>query len=133
MSISFIAVSLSDELTKNVGPKPTGTVEGDFMLALVWAYEETVTSAPTGWTLEAQNNTIDVEGEPEVFNSYLYSKFAGSSEPSDYTWVTSTDTGPTPNRRVVILTYRGVLSSSPISEDRAPHTENAGSNVLEIQ
>src|SRR5688500_15114935 len=106
MSISFVAVSISDEATKNVGPKPTGTAENDLMLAHVWAYEETVTAAPTGWTEQtsARQTTRDVEGEPEIFTSYIYHKFAGASEPADYTWETTTDTGPTPNRRVVLAT-----------------------------
>lgn len=133
--ISFVAVSISDEATKNVGPKPPGTAENDLMVALVWAYEEEVTSAPSGWVLRESNSTNDVTGEPEKFNSYLYQKEAGASEPADYTWVTTTDTGPTPNRRVVIVSYRGTFISPPdngIVEDRAPHTENAGSNQLTL-
>lgn len=127
--ISFVARSISDVATPNVGPKPTGTAEGDLMIAHVWAYEETVTAAPTGWTLLEQQSTNDVEGQPEVFNAYLYIKEAGASEPADYTWTTS---GPSTNRRVVIATYRGVLLSGPTSEDRATHTENAGSNTLSL-
>lgn len=129
MAISFVALSISDEATPNVGPKPTGTADNDIMLAHVWAYEETVTSVPTGWTLLEQQSTSDVTAQPEVFNAYLYIKEAGASEPADYTWGTS---GPSTNRRVEIVSYRGCLLSGPTSEDRATHTENAGSNTLSL-
>jgi hypothetical protein len=136
MSISFVALAKStgevDPVLLKTCPKPTGTREGDIMLALVWAYEEEVTSAPTDWDILEQQSTSDAEGEPEVFNAYLYIKEAGASEPSSYTWETTTTTGPAPNRRVVIVSYRDVLLSGPTSEDRATHTENAGSNTLSL-
>lgn len=139
MSISFISASISDDLTRNVGPKPIGTAEGDFMLAHVWAYEEDIVSAPVGW--EGPENaaggpTNDVTGEPEAFFHNIYSKFAGTIEPDDYTFVITTDTGPDPNRRVVIASYRGVHpdagATHPIAGVSDGHTENAGSDTLEI-
>lgn len=144
MAISFIAVSISDVLTKNVGIKPIGTAEDDYMLAHVWAYEETVTSVPTGWTGPENvftGPTIDVDGQLEAFNHYIYGKFAGASEPATYTWGTTTDTGPDPNRRVVIVTYRGVQPDvgafHPIAGVSDGHTEKGGvghanPNTLEI-
>lgn len=139
MSISFVAVAKStgsvDPVLLKTCPKPTGTAERDLMVALVWAYEETVSSAPTGWTEREHNQTSNVVGQPERFHSYLYHKEAGASEPSSYTWETTTSTGAAPNRRVVIVSYRGCFISPPdngISEDRAPHTENDGSNTLAI-
>lgn len=141
MAISFVALAYStDEVDPellNVGPKPTGTAENNVMLAHVWAYEEEVTDAPDDWTLvEGPLQTNDVEGQPEVYNAYLYIKEATDSEPDDYTWETTTDTGPAPNRRVVIASYRGVFTTPDVSEgfseDRSTHTENASSNTLPI-
>lgn len=63
--------------------KPTGTIDGDYMLAHIQTSGNiSVSSAPSGWTLVDSDTTASGD-------SYLYSKTA-SSEGSSYTWTLST-------------------------------------------
>lgn len=134
MSITFVAAARSTSAVDNVllktCPKPTGTVENDVMAAHVWGYRETVTSAPSGWTLLQSNVTSEALANDFNFNSYLYRKVAGGSEPADYTWETTTDTSPTPTRRVVIASYRGCLTSAPVESSATAETEDAAGPTL---
>lgn len=68
--------------------KPTSTVEGDYLFAVI-GFEGgggsiTVNSVPSGWTLKEPTT-----GNPDM---YTYYKVAGSSEPSTYAWGISSST-----------------------------------------
>lgn len=97
--MSFVAATHADQnpATSLACNKPTGTVDNDYMLALVKRVSEAApTTVPTGWTLLADNL---VGGGNSV---WLYGKLA-SSEGASYTWTwaDSLRTG------ITIATYRG--------------------------
>lgn len=82
--LNFINISTwgnsSNSLTATVYP-PTGTSSGDLMLlAIGRSNEEDPTTVPTGWTLEARRPS------GQTYNYWVYSKVAGASEPTGYTW-----------------------------------------------
>lgn len=89
--ITFIASATG---TSNSSPttcnKPTGTAQGDLMIAFMYTDGTGVWTAPSGWT-QVQNTD----------QSIMY-KVAGASEPSSYSFV-STKAG---FRYVAITTYR---------------------------
>jgi hypothetical protein len=75
--------------------KPAGTREGDLMVAFVANNGSTMTfTPPTGWREVIDPGT---RGQPS-----LYWKYAGSSEPADYTWTPSTSAKPAG----LIVTFR---------------------------
>lgn len=59
--------------------KPTGTADGDTMMAMIWGASATVTSAPAGWTLM---------GGSEASQLLIYKKQA-LSEGATYSWAFS--------------------------------------------
>lgn len=95
--------------------KPTGTTEGDFMIALVFKYNGT-TGTPSGWTEIAKTTTGTIRYG-------LYLKVAGASEPSSYTFPLL-DTG---FYAASILTYRGGLGE--VTDIGAP-TQNSSSSSI---
>lgn len=108
MPVDFVAVASKgglDNVTSLTINKPTGTVQGDFMLAVITS-DGTSVSIPSGWTtfFSQQHPDSSISGR-------TYYKFAGSSEPSSYTWTSS---GSGCAFHGFILTYRGVRTSSPI-------------------
>jgi len=71
--------SSSTSVTVN---KPSGVVDGDFMVcAICLDNPSNGYTAPSGWT-ERQNSDLDHGGA----NGSVWTKQAGSSEPSSYTW-----------------------------------------------
>ncbi|MBX4192571.1 LamG domain-containing protein [Candidatus Parcubacteria bacterium] len=85
--------------------KPSGTVEGDFLLAGIALDDGTPSlTAPSGWTPIARtNNDVDA-------SLASYYKVAGASEPSSYTWTIT----PSAKGAGGITRYEGVRSFSPI-------------------
>lgn len=87
--------------------KPSGTVQGDLMLAFqttsgtLWP----TTTPPTGWTQIENPQTLTVE-------SRCWYKVAGASEPSTYTWVYSSTSS---SITLEIHRINGVSSSAPIN------------------
>lgn len=67
--------------TTTVVTKPSGTVDGDLLVAILGnrAATKTMSSVPSGWTLITSNTGATNKG------MYAYWKIA-SSEPSDWTW-----------------------------------------------
>src|ERR1051325_2422340 len=62
--------------------KPTGLASGDLLLAGIYVTGSPTITPPSGWTLVQS-----------TAKSYIYDKFAGSSEPSSYVWsLSSTQT-----------------------------------------
>jgi hypothetical protein len=84
--------------------KPTGTVQGDVMVAVINFNSNITVTAPSGWT------TIDEDdGIPSAGTALIYYKVAGASEPTTYTWQ-----GSASNRYGgVIATFTGSFNSDP--------------------
>ncbi|HYE95062.1 MAG TPA: hypothetical protein VD962_02535, partial [Rubricoccaceae bacterium] len=82
--------------------KPTGVVQGDFLMAVIRTRIGAGWNVPSGWT----QLMIHTSGGTQV----VFYKFAGSSEPTSYTF---TATGP---HRMAggIVAYSGVHSATPI-------------------
>jgi len=77
----FDVASLSTPYDATVN-KPTGTVEGDILFAVIDHWCSTprfIDSVPSGWTLLGEYIS-------DVDRYHLYYKIAGASEPSSYTW-----------------------------------------------
>jgi hypothetical protein len=89
MTVSYIASASVGNInnvdqTSVVCSKPSGTVQGDIMIAVFTApYTGSLTyTAPSGWNLASSHAG---GGSVSLFSG-LYYKIAGSSEPSTYTW-----------------------------------------------
>ena len=80
---SSTSKNLNDTASSIVVNKPAGVIEGDVLIASIAVRPETLTvTPPSGWTLVVrQNNSIAT-----VNAVLIYSKVAGASEPSTYTW-----------------------------------------------
>ena len=64
-------------------PKPAGTVAGDFMVAAIGFRDDAATIAPpSGWTLVRRMD----QSSGNDNSLAIYTKAAGASEPSSYTW-----------------------------------------------
>jgi hypothetical protein len=74
--------------TNATGSKPTGTVEGDRMYAWfgIGASTAITPTAPTGWELVSGTWPTMVEVGGFKVRAWCYTKPAGASEPSTYTW-----------------------------------------------
>jgi hypothetical protein len=92
-------------------PVPPGTVQGDFMLALLQAdYGNVGGSLPSGWTLI--NEHLEGRNDRDL-SLHAYYKIAAATEPSSYTW-NVVNAGLHPLAGGTILTFRGVDQASPV-------------------
>ncbi|HLG04977.1 MAG TPA: autotransporter-associated beta strand repeat-containing protein, partial [Gemmatimonadales bacterium] len=105
--------------TSLVISKPSGTVEGDVMIAAVAVRPNTATiTAPSGWTLIRRTNNTNATANSQA----TYRKVAGSSEPSSYTWTLgSSPTGGAGG----IMTFYGVNTASVVDVETGQTTANA--------
>jgi hypothetical protein len=87
--------------------KPTGTVQGDLLLAAISVDGTPNISPPTGWTTIREGNS-GTQVRLEV-----YYKVAGASEPSSYTFTWSRYN--TQQAAGAILRYSGVNTTAPIN------------------
>lgn len=86
--------------------KPAGTASGDLLIAFVEANgaSASVTASPSGWTrIGAQTGNSNVLSE-------VWTKTAGGSEPSTYSWTLSAGL----RGRVTIHAYTGQDTTNPI-------------------
>lgn len=83
--------------------KPTGTVDGDSMLAIISYADANSPSPPAGWTL--------LDSETTSTHSYEYWKIA-SSEGSSYTF----DSGLIAGASIAIISFANSHPSSPIDK-----------------
>lgn len=121
-SISVVGTpttAITNNSTSMTIDKPTGTVEGDFMLATV-AISSTATASISGWTRISPNPVANdpIFCAPSVVTHtsvHTFYKFAGASEGASYS---ATWTGPTYGAGG-ITTYKGVDSTTPI--DTSPN------------
>lgn len=92
--------------TSIVGSKPTGTVDGDLLVASIGIYGDVnISAVPSGWTL-ATSDTTSGTGEP---TGYMYYKVA-SSEPTTWTWTLATSIRAT----ITVVRIDGQASTSPL-------------------
>lgn len=119
MSITFVAAASSQQ-SSPAPAVPTGTANGDVMLAFVSTsrQNDTMNTTPAGWTL------LDTNPSNAVGTIMTYYRVA-SSEPASYTWVWQT--GGTD--RATIATWRGVDNVSPINAHSTPTAD--GSSVTD--
>ena len=91
-------------LTTITVPKPAGTIEGDFLLALILNGHFNVGatwSQPSGWA-ELEDKVVPGGRGPSFTYAFLV---AGDSEPADYTWINALTRG---GRIGVIMRFSGV-------------------------
>ena len=123
--ITFIGVEQSTTSTSSlVVNKPTGTAQGDLMVAILFTTNGASWTQPSGWTEVADTGNIAV--------AY---KVAGASEGSSYTFTA----GKTGTQAGIIVTYRNAVydtvgtviasTSSPLSIPAITLSANA-STVL---
>lgn len=86
--------------------KPSGTIDGDVMLAVVYAGNETISGAPGGWTLIG---SLDWFGGKESSGYYK----VASSEGANYTWTI----GASSQMKGTIVTYSGASGVNTTGTD----------------
>ena len=92
--------------------KPTGTSQGDVMVALVVGHSTDNISPPAGWATVYENDYFFRESEYRSHGFYV--KLVGSSEPSSYSWSFSADgIFDTPYMCGAIVTYSLASKKSP--------------------
>ena len=104
-----------------VGNRPTGTADGDYLLALVQSASatETITVVPSGWTLVQEDTTV------ADFTTWLYEKTA-ASEPATWSWTKSAAAA----WRVSVTAFQNVHATTPRN---AQAVENiAGANTIAV-
>ena len=83
--------------------KPSGTTEGDLMVAIIQFNANTTITPPTDWIQIDEDDGIS-----SVATVIIYYKIAGASEPSDYTWTASST-----RHGGIIATFSGSFDSDP--------------------
>ena len=87
-TVSFRSYDANDNggaATTVVVTKPSGTVEGDIMIAFITADIDNTITPPDGWA------QIDTALYTTTLESWAYYKIAGASEGADYTWTGTSD------------------------------------------
>ena len=101
------ASASSDTTSINVS-KPSGTVQGDLLIANFVSDGSSTLSAPGGWTLVEGGGVNPVDNTPSFGVWY---KIAGASEPSNYTFTSSASE----ELYIAVLRYTGHDPSAPIN------------------
>lgn len=110
MTIAFraAAVAANGAAPTSIGvAKPTGTTDGDLLLAfVVISADKEISAAPDGWALLASANTGTATGD---CRHHAYWKIA-AGEGSSYTWTFS----GTADTAAAVLAYSGASSDNPV-------------------
>jgi len=111
-SISFVGIEEGEATGGSalIINKPAGVAENDTLIALVVTQDTTGPSwtGPAGWT-EHYDNSDNTIGDPGLA---FYTKVAGTSEPSDYSW---TSTEGMRDRQGMVVAYRGASVTFDVS------------------
>ncbi|WP_330242018.1 hypothetical protein [Streptomyces sp. NBC_00525] len=107
---------LSDTASLNINV-PSGTVEGDFMVAIVSTWAGATVSAP-GWTVETYATTTNL-------SSWILTKVAGASEPSSYVFSWSGAASANGG----IITYADTDGFAPVSGGANPAPKTTGGSI----
>ena len=112
-----------------VGTKPSGTVDGDYLIAhLTLDQVDTVTAVPSGWSL--LHGPITPVGND--VRLYVYTKIAASEGP-DYTWSLSASNA---EGALCLIRVSGVDSASPVdvsgtsTQDNNSGTSHASATIV---
>lgn len=121
MAVAVQASTTRSSATANAtGDRPTGTVDGDLLIAFVLiATGTTVSGVPSGWNLE--DNTGNAAGCRVV----TYTKIA-SSEPATWTWTLNTAT----NNAVHVLRIDGHDPTTYVNVDGGQANDSASTSVV---
>lgn len=111
-TVAFESKTELDQVTNSttwVLSKPSGTIEGSFLLAHLANQNDarTIVGVPSGWTLLDSSVSTD-----NPHQALVYYKVAGGSEPSTYTWTWDASSGS--NGTGTIERYSGVDPLNPI-------------------
>ena len=125
MAISFVSSSraVASQTTSITGARPSGVQEGDVLVAFIFFDGSSgVSSPPSGWTLV--DGWASLGRQPSAF-----SKVAGASETTDYTFTGGTFGAV--QHEIFILAFRGVDATSPVfGFSDAPGTNEVPSEDL---
>lgn len=101
--------------------RPTGTVNGSFLLAAITVDggNNTTITPPAGWTLVQRTDSGN------FLNLATYRRFAGGSEPTSYSWSIS----PTARASGGIARFSGVDSSNPIADANDSNASNSSASL----
>lgn len=91
--------------------KPSGVASGDVLLVFGASNEGAWDTLPSGFT---QIDLSTDASTPNNFRCYAWYKVCGGSEPSSYTFGSTTAAGSGAPMVVAMSAWRGVLNSSPI-------------------
>lgn len=119
---SFVASTYAYNTTGTTATcnKPSGTTEGDLMVAIINCNSNTTITAPSGW------NVIDEDdGIASTATVLIYYKIAGASEASSYDWTWSGNT----RWGVAIATFSGSFDSDPSSGSFSYVYQSSSSNT----
>ena len=114
MAIAFVSKGTSAQSSSNsiILNKPTTTNTNDCLVAVFYILSTTVTisTIPTGWLL--------LKSQTGINNGlFVYTKKATSSEPSTYTWTTSTG----------VIWMGGTMDFSGVDTTGSPPGDDGGS------
>lgn len=115
--ISFIAAATAYDNGDNkvVITRPGSVANGHFLVVAIASNSATATT-PTGWTLQLVTNNGG-------YRQYIFTKFAGASEPATYTFNLSALVGATG----LLAAYSGVDPAAPV--DAASAASGSGSTI----
>lgn len=106
-TVTFRAAASNNANTSSLSVnRPTGTVDGDVLIAVVAWWIETLTP-PSGWTQIGSTQTWNISGEDVFVRAYYR---VASSEPTSYAWGLS----GTNDIAVSIATYYNVNTGSVV-------------------
>jgi hypothetical protein len=115
MAITQVGSVTSGGSASSGGPfnvdKPTGVASGDLLIAFGSSNNGAWSTLPSGWTEFAVSDDADV---PNNYRCYAWYKVAGGSEPSNYTYASTTAASSGAPMYVAMAAFRGVDTSDPI-------------------
>lgn len=92
--------------------KPSGTVQGDVMVAIVyWNANCGALTVPSGWISATERLQLTSATGEWSNNVFMHYKVAGASEPSSYTWTATNAV----RSNAAISTFSGVSNSTPVN------------------
>jgi len=123
--LSFVAQAHDADIIASDGTttaaKPTGTVEGDLMVAGVMHRNGSSLTAPVGWELIANPVAPNTQWDGFQYQA-VYVKVAGPSEPSSYQWSNGGS-----RAHAGIATVRNSLTGGKYEVEAQAFSSNSGS------
>lgn len=105
--------------------KPTGVASGDLLIMLGASNEGAWDTFPSGWT----QLTVSTDASTaNAFRAYIWYKVAGGSEPSSYSFGSSTASGSGAPMVGLMVAYRGFDNVTPFPNTSVDHLNNLAYN-----